>query len=255
MMEGLFLSSIWNDFLNLIFPPRPECPFCGRTSFRGAVCGPCQDVLQGYRRETCCERCGRLPAGGVAPDGSGRLVCGDCRKRDWPFVLARSGGPYEGFLREALHRFKYAGQRGLAPHLASLMVEAFRAEPYFSGAGIDLVLPVPLSGEKLRQRGFNQAALLAGEVGNLLQIPVDRRTLFKDIETPSQAGLSRSDRESNLAGAFSVRYPERLYSRNVLIVDDVFTTGSTISAVAATIRQAGADRVFGLSVAAVRFFK
>jgi ComF family protein len=135
------------------------------------------------------------------------------------------------------------------------MVEAFRAEPYFSGAGIDLVLPVPLSGEKLRQRGFNQAALLAGEVGNLLQIPVDRRTLFKDIETPSQAGLSRSDRESNLAGAFSVRYPERLYGRNVLIVDDVFTTGSTISAVAATIRQAGADRVFGLSVAAVRFFK
>lgn len=248
------MSSIWNDFLNLIFPPRPECPFCGRTSSRRDVCGPCRDVLQGYRRETCCERCGRLPAGGVAPEGSGTPICGDCRKRDWPFVLARAGGPYEGFLREVLHRFKYAGQRGLAPHLASLMVEAFRAEPYFSGVGIDLVLPVPLSGEKLRQRGFNQAALLAGEVGNLLQIPVDRGTLSKDFETPSQAGLNRSARESNLAGAFSVRYPERLYGRNVLIVDDVFTTGSTLSAVAATVRRAGADRVFGLSAAAVRFF-
>jgi len=254
-MEGLFLPSIWNDFLNLIFPPRPECPFCGRASSRGDVCGACRDVLRGYRGETSCKRCGRLPAGRVEPDSSGTLLCGDCRKRDWPFVLARAGGPYEGFLREVLHRFKYAGQRSLAPHLASLMVEAFRSELYFSGVGIDLILPVPLSKEKLRQRGFNQAALLAGEVGNRLQIAVDRGILSKDFETPSQAGLNRSAREANLAGAFSVRYPERLYGRKVLIIDDVFTTGSTLAAVAAVILQGGADRVFGLSAASVRFFK
>lgn len=249
------MSSVWNDFLNLIFPPKPECPFCGRSAAPGDICGQCRGVIQGCRGETFCERCGRLPAVvAIVPGlaGSGKLICEDCRKRDWPFVLARAGGPYEGVLREALHRFKYAGQRSLAPHLAILMAEAFRAEPYFSRVVIDMVLPVPLSKEKLRQRGFNQAALLAGEVGNLLKIPVGKGILYKDVETPSQAGLNRSARESNLAGVFSVRQAGRLDNRNILVVDDVFTTGSTLAAVAATVLAAGANRVFGLSTAAVR---
>ena len=248
------MFSIWNDLLNLIFPPKPECPFCGRPSSGGDVCTPCREVLQGYRRETFCERCDRLSPGDVAPAGPGPRICGDCRKQDWPFVLARAGGPYEGILKEVLHRFKYAGRRSLAPHLAFMMAEAFRAEPFFCKVGIDLALPVPLSGEKLRHRGFNQAALLAREVGILLQITTDKRTLVKNFETPPQAGLTRSARQSNLAGAFSVRYPDRIRGRNILIIDDVFTTGSTLSAVAAITRQAGANQVFGLTAAAVRLF-
>ncbi|OPZ75139.1 MAG: DNA utilization protein GntX [Firmicutes bacterium ADurb.Bin456] len=249
------MPSIWDDFLNLIFPPKPQCPFCGRSTAPGDICGQCRGILQGYRKETFCERCGRLPAVETVvrgPAGSGKLICDDCRKRDWPFVLARAGGPYEGILREALHHFKYAGQRSLAPYLAVPMAEAFCAEPYFSREGVDLVIPVPLSKEKLRQRGFNQAALLAREVGNLLQIPVGKGILLKDVETLSQAGLNRSARESNLAGAFSVARAERLANRNILIVDDVFTTGSTLAAVAAAVLAAGANRVSGLTTAAVR---
>jgi ComF family protein len=166
--------------------------------------------------------------------------------------MARAAGPYEGVLKEAIHRFKYLGRQGLASCLAGLMVETALAEPLFASA--DLILPVPLSNEKLRLRGFNQAALLADEVGYRLRIPVKRRLLVKDFETLPQAGLNRAAREDNLAGAFRVTKADAIHDRNIMIIDDVFTTGSTMSSAALVIRSAGAGHVFGLTAAAGRYF-
>ena len=247
------MFSIWNDLLNLIFPPKPQCPFCNETVPGGELCGRCLAVIEKYRREPYCNRCGRLPGKGAALyNKSTALLCYECRKRDWPFVLARAAGPYESIMKEAIHRFKYAERRSLAGPLAGLMAETIRAEPSF--AVVDLILSVPLSGEKLRHRGFNQAALLAREVGALLQIPVDGRSLVKGFETPSQAGLSRSARESNLAGAFQVTNAGKLQGKNILLIDDVFTTGSTLSAAATVLIKSGARQVFGLTAATGRYF-
>lgn len=247
------MFSIWNDLLNLIFPPKPQCPFCGEPIPGGDICGRCLAIIEKYRREPHCSRCGRLPGKGAVflPNDAAQL-CFECRKRDWSFVLARAAGPYDGILKEAIHRFKYAGHRSLAGPLAGLMAEASRAEPLFSV--VDLALPVPLSGEKLRHRGFNQAALLARDVGALLQIPVDGRSLVKGFETPSQAGLPRSARESNLKGAFQVTNAGKLRGKSILLIDDVFTTGSTMSAAAAVLTGAGARQVFGLVFAVGRCY-
>lgn len=216
------MFSLWNDLLNLIFPSRPECPFCGGPVPGGDLCSRCRAVFAGYSREPYCGRCGRLPGKGVVLlNGGAAHLCRECRKHGWPFVLARAAGPYEGVLKEAIHRFKYAGRRGLARHLAGLMAGVVRAEPLM--AGVDLLVPVPLSGEKLRHRGFNQAFLLAKELSALLQIRVDSRSLIKVIETPPQAGLPRPARESNLKGAFQVTNTAAIQGKSILLIDDVST--------------------------------
>ncbi|MDD4238991.1 MAG: double zinc ribbon domain-containing protein, partial [Desulfotomaculaceae bacterium] len=214
------MLTIWKDLLDLIFPHRPECPFCGEPSPKGDPCGRCLAAIEGYHRERPCSRCGRLAEKGaqLLHNGAGHL-CYDCRKRDWPFTLARAGGPYEGILKEAIHSFKYAGRRSLAAHLADLMVEVCRSEPRYQSAG--LIVPVPLSREKLRLRGFNQAGLLAVEVGRALGLPVNGGCLVKDFDTPPQVGLKRAAREANLKGAFSVSRPDVICDQVVLIIDDV----------------------------------
>ncbi len=245
------MFSLWNDLLNLIFPPKPECPFCGEPVSGGDVCSRCLDIIKGYRREPYCGRCGRLPVEGAAFLSGGTVcLCYECRKRDWPFVLARAAGPYEGILKFAIHNFKYAGRRSLAGFLAGLMADASRLEPLY--AEVNLAVPVPLSGAKLRHRGFNQAFLLARELGVLLQIPVEEGALAKVVETPPQAGLSRAAREINLKGAFKVTNAGKIYGKNILLVDDVFTTGSTLSVAATVLIESGARQVFGLTVATGR---
>lgn len=246
------MLTIWKALLDLIFPRRPQCPFCRANSPKGEPCGLCLAAIASYRYERPCSRCGRLAEKGaqLLHNGAGHL-CYDCRRRDWPFALVRAGGPYEGILKEAIHRFKYVGQRGLAFHLAALMVEAYRSEPRYQPAA--LIVPVPLSREKLRLRGFNQAGLLADEVGRALGIPVNGNCLVKDFDTPPQAGLKRAARESNLKGAFSVKRPDAICDQVVLVIDDVFTTGSTMSIAAAALRQAGARQVFGLTAATGRY--
>jgi len=247
------LYSVWNDFLNLIFPARPFCPLCGEHSPDKNVCGRCRSTLDSYLLEHRCRKCGRFPGKGAVLAGSPfEHLCFECRKHKWPFALARAVGPYEGILKDSIHRYKYARRRVLALTLAPLMAEAYRAEPLYTEIG--LILPVPLSGEKLRDRGFNQAALLAKELSVLLQIPADVRTLVKKFETPPQAGLPRAARESNLKDAFDMIKAEKVNGKNILLIDDVFTTGSTLSAVASVIRLAGAKHVFGLTAATGRYF-
>ena len=135
---------------------------------------------------------------------------------------------------------------------AGLMAETISQEPLFTA--VDLLLPVPLADEKLRARGFNQAALLAEEIGRLLQVPISGRVLLKDYETSAQAGLTRTARESNLSGVFRVANTNAVQGKNIMIIDDVFTTGCTMSTAALALRDAGARHVFGLTAAAGRYF-
>ncbi len=246
------MLSLWKDLLNLIYPSAVDCPLCGRRRQGKDICDNCHSIVSGYKQELYCGRCGRFTGkGSVIPSVSSHF-CYACRKQKWPFELVRAAGPYEGILKEAIHRFKYLGRRGLAFNLAGLMVETARTEPILTS--VDLVLPVPLSNEKLRLRGFNQATLLAEEVGYRLQIPMNSKLLIKDFETRPQTSLNRTDREQNLRGAFRVTNAEAINGKNIMIIDDVFTTGSTMSSVALVIRSAGARHVFGLTVAAGRYF-
>jgi len=178
------------------------------------------------------------------------VVAGDClgcRGKRFPFRQARAAGIYEGVLLAAIHRFKYQKNTGLLPYLQQLLRECLERYPLPEA---DLVLPVPLHRSKEWERGFNQAALLAQGVARHLQKPVDYQSLVRKYPTPPTSGLSRREREQILLGAFSAR-GRRIKGKTLLLVDDIFTTGSTAAGCAAALLEGGAEAVYVVTVAVV----
>jgi ComF family protein len=188
-----------------------------------------------------CVCCG-LPFESAAPlHGVDR--CGLCRLRTHAFDQARGFGVYEGSLRRLIHLLKYDRMRPLARPLAACM-----ARRLAELGPADVIVPVPLFFLRKWRRGFNQADELAKALSKESGIPWSRRILRRVRATPPQVGLSHRQRRLNLAGAFKVRR-EEVRGRNVLLVDDVMTTGATLDACARVLKAAGAARVAGLTAA------
>lgn len=156
--------------------------------------------------------------------------------------MARAATLYEaeGTMRQAILLFKYGGRRMLSRHLGRLMVET--AGCLFDPREFDLLIPVPLHPNRERTRGFNQAALLAKEVGQSFGLEVGERLLRRVRATEAQSG-GRRERENNVKGAFAVTRPDRVKDRRLLLIDDVFTTGATAGECARTLLAAGAEKV------------
>jgi ComF family protein len=177
------------------------------------------------------------------------LLCSACRKHLPGFDYARSAARYEDVMREALHAFKFRGRRGLAAPLGDLLVEATEGR---LPAGVPAVLvPVPLHPRRERERGFNQASLLARRVGLAWGVPVGGDVLVRVVATPSQTELDAPARRANVRAAFRLRRPELIAGRHVLLVDDILTTGATLSECARCLREGGAATVGALTVARV----
>lgn len=219
--------------LNVLFPT--SCVLCQAQVLHrrdSCVCAACWSRLAPLSPPFC-TRCGE-PAPAI--DG----LCGPCRRGDHAFDLARSAFLFDDALRGIIHAFKYADRVSLARPLGALLKECLRRE----GFEARIAMPVPLHPARARSRGFNQADLLARQLG----LPVEARLLRRKSNTPSQTGLSRSQRILNLTGAFEVR---REPPDGVLIIDDVYTTGSTVHEMARTLKRAGTVRVEVLTVARV----
>jgi ComF family protein len=187
-------------------------------------------------------------------DEQGAVTCPVCRRIEPPFARAVAYGSYEGGLRELIHLLKYGGVRPAANVLGRMLAEAIRAiEAGFGGAQQAIpVIPVPLHKNKWRQRGFNQAELIARTA--LKAYPGTRLGVVDDVlqrqrETKSQIGLTSHQRRENMRGAFVVTRASEVNGREVLLVDDVYTTGTTVSECARVLRRAGATRVWVATVA------
>jgi ComF family protein len=178
--------------------------------------------------------------------------CGMCRRATPAYSKAVAYGAFEDALREMIHLLKYDRVLPAAKFLGSKLGAALQTFPAPSSAGW-LLVPVPLHASKLRQRGFNQSELIARAalkcqpVGAVL----NSKCLIRRRETVPQAGLTRHQRRENLRGAFLVRDASAVQGRDVLLVDDVFTTGTTISECARVLRRAGARSVSAVTVARV----
>ncbi|HET9943659.1 MAG TPA: ComF family protein [Terriglobia bacterium] len=219
--------------LNLVFPQ--ACVLCNSRIFQrrwSVACPDCWLKLEPIPPPFC-PQCG-MPAPVI--EGP----CGACRRGDHAFDLARSVFQFTDPMRGILHHFKYSGRVSLARPLGRELREHMESEG-FHGA---VALPVPLHRSRERERGFNQAELLARQLG----LKVDCGLLRRRKNTPSQTGLSRSQRVLNLSAAFEVR---RRPPDCVLVVDDVYTTGATLHEIARTLKRAGASRVEVLTVARV----
>ncbi|MDE2901331.1 MAG: ComF family protein [Chloroflexota bacterium] len=193
-----------------------------------------------------------LPRKCVGCGGTGAFLCDVCIA-DAPRAADTTGiglelvlAPFEmkGAAQTAVHRLKYNGVRGLASVMGIAMAQHLERH----GVSPNLIVPVPLHPSRQRERGYNQAELLAREVGSWLKVPVDTGLLARTESAGPQArSASREERLANVAGAFRAR--REAIGRSIVIVDDVTTTGATLQECAAVLRQAGARRAWGLTFA------
>jgi ComF family protein len=250
MAAGLFAT---------LFPP--DCRLCGAPLINISRLPVCEDCLGAMQPITSglCSICGeRLisPFAFSAEDHSseaGEARCGLCRRLEPPYVKATAYGSYESGLRELIHLLKYNQVRPAANVLGRMLAEAVEDLRALFGETELLVVPVPLHSTKLRQRGFNQSELIAGAAlkvnSSAGRFQLSLGLLERRRETKSQIGLSRHQRRENIRGAFVVTRPREVAGREVLLVDDVFTTGTTASECARILRRAGASQVYVATVA------
>ncbi|MFZ0773208.1 MAG: ComF family protein [Candidatus Sulfotelmatobacter sp.] len=233
-----------------------DCRICGDPLVNISRLPVCRQCLAAMRPIAggLCAVCGeRLFSSYALSASDGPPRCGLCRRIEPPFVRAVAYGSYEGGLRELIHLLKYTGVHPAANVLGRMLAEAIaELEPELRAESI-AVVPVPLHRGKLRQREFNHAERIARAAiklnpasGRLRLCP---RMLERKRETPSQTGLTRHQRRENVRGAFGVAQPEAVKGRDVLLVDDVYTTGATVSECARVLRRAGATKVWVATVA------
>ncbi|HEV2056156.1 MAG TPA: ComF family protein [Methylomirabilota bacterium] len=225
--------------LDLVFPPL--CPVCdgmlgaGR---RDPLCGACWEGFERIAPPWC--RCCGAPLG---IEG----LCGACRGRRPGFAYARAAVLYGGLVREAIHAFKFGGRRGMANPLGDLLAGlGLSALP---GAAPDVLVPVPLHPRRARERGYDQALLLARRLERAWSVPVVADALLRAVPTQPQTDLDAAARRRNVRDAFAVRRPELIADRHVVLVDDVLTTGATAGECARSLYRAGAAAVGVLTVA------
>jgi ComF family protein len=245
--------------LDLVFPAL--CPACDTplgSGRRDPLCGPCWSRIPRLGPAVCdrcgipldgaCDGCGIPLDGACAPGASGRgpEICPACRVDPPEFDRARGAGLYAGPLRRALHALKFRGRRSLGRPLADLICE--QCLPVLRAGG-EVLVPVPLARARLRERGFNQAEVIAERLGATLDLPVRHRWLARVRDTAPQTDLAAAARIANVDGAFVAR--RAVAGRHVILVDDVLTTGATSRACARALRAAGASRVDVVTAARV----
>jgi len=186
-----------------------------------------------------------MPTAGLSADEPG--LCGRCLTEPPAYDKARYGYVYDGPLRDAMISFKYYGALHAGRALGGLLARHFRS--HYESRDFDVIIPIPVPDSRLRERGFNQAVVLGQPLSLETGIPMDRSSFRKVKDTPRQVGLTRAERIRNLKGSFGFSRPDKVRGKSVLVVDDVATTGSTISEAARTVKSAGAARVTVLVLA------
>lgn len=217
------------------------------------VCGVSGDFLCEVHRGTLrriagpvCSRCG-LPQ--IQSD-SPLAACASCQLDPPHYDAHRSLFLFDAVMKDLIHQLKYHAAFWVRHVFTPAIADFASCHP--DAAGKDaLLVPMPLHAQRLRERGFNQSALLTRFWQRVLHHPVAHDALRRVKQTPSQTGLSREERQKNLADAFYVPHPSRLADRHIILIDDVHTTGASLSAAAQALKQAGALRVDALTVAAV----
>lgn len=250
MSGPALLAGFGLGLVDLLLPAR--CAACGvTTEDRAALCPGCSANLPRLPLEGCSLCQTRLHPTRATPAESPPRRCASCEARRAPLDTCIAAAAFDGQAELSIRRFKYPerGLRGLDPApravVEQLAREASRRVP---GPPPDLLVPVPLHPRRLRDRGFNQAALLARGIARSWGVPVAPRALHRVRDTPTQTGLGRQARRRNVAGAFRCRLATPIPPR-IWLVDDVVTTGSTLEEAARVLRRAGARHVAGICAA------
>ena len=231
-----------------------DCRICGSPLIEVSRLPICTDCLIALRplKGSYCIVCGEA-LGTVGNIEGGEARCMLCQRMDPPFERAVAYGSYDGGLRDLIHVLKFQQVRPAAGVLGRMLAQSIANLEQAMPVGTIAVVSVPLHTHKQGQRGFNQAEMIAKAA--LKQLSRPKRfelcvgVLLRRRETGSQIGLTRHQRRENLRGAFTVSDPKRILNRDILLIDDVYTTGTTASECARVLRRAGAARVWVATVA------
>lgn len=218
--------------LDLLFPQR--CLGCGKAGI--LICPSCQSSLP-ILAPPLCPLCGRPQLSGI--------LCPSCIRWQAEIDGIRSPFRFDGVTRQAIHQLKYRNLRTLATPLARLLNNYLAGHPVPG----DVLVPVPLHPKRLKERGYNQSALLASELGKLTNLPIMEDCLVRRQHTSPQAKTATvEERRSNVSEAFVCR-SDGLRNRQVILIDDVATSGATLNACAQALKASGATSVWGLVMA------
>lgn len=235
---------ILDALLTLAYPQ--VCAICGRSVERrkfGVACETCWKETKIFTgEETICWKCGVLAPSDVALELRDEVRCRRCDSQS--FTAARAVGLYDGALRESVLLLKR--QPHVSEQLEALLRSAAMRSPLDAATRI---IPVPLHDKRMKTRGFNQASIIAQALSKSLELPLDEVSLVRISGTEQyRAGLDAKGRRDTVKGAFQVRHSGLVLEEDILLIDDVFTTGATVSACAEALSQAGARSVFVLTI-------
>ena len=234
---------MFRALLDIVFPPlchacKEFIPDAGDLHLCLRCRGEVHDVSSPL-----CTACG-VP---FATPGGIDHPCGACLATHPRFAAARAAVLFDGVARDLIHRFKYDRKVHLARPLTLLAQEALTT--FAATIGADLLIPVPLHRRRLRERGFNQAVLLGRPLAKAWNIPLVVNNLQRIRWTEPQVTLSATEREANVRGAFALAVPAAVRGKKIVLLDDVYTTGSTVAECSRVLRQAGAEGIYVITVA------
>ena len=221
--------------LDLLYPQ--VCPLCGEISAEG-VCRKCKGRVL-YIQEPRCLHCGK-PLKRDTDE-----YCPDCRQQESCLEQGRNLWQHRAPVSGALYRFKYHNKRNYGKIFAGELASRYAIT--LEEWGIDVIIPIPLHPSRRRRRGFNQAEIIAGELSELTGIPLRTDVLFRIKKTSPQKSLGRRERQANMQGAFAVSGSWKA-RKNILLIDDIYTTGATLEKAAKMLKTAGARNVYFLTV-------
>ena len=231
-----FLKHCFSGFEKSLMPEF-SCLACGREckDTNTLICEDCKNVLikiSGY----VCEKCGN-------PLPHGQRVCDECKTTEHIFDKARAVYIFDDLSSKIVYRLKYYGNKYTANHIAKLLIS-----PMLEFGEINYLVPVPLHEQRLKERGYNQSELIANALGELTSIPVLTNVLIRKLNTETQTGKTKAERAANVVGAFAVLNKNAIKDKNIVLLDDVFTTGATVDECARVLKRAGAKKVYVLTL-------
>lgn len=238
------MTSFFKTLFNIILPPR--CAYCGKIiADEHGICAECFKKLH-FISEPYCKICGTPFENETEIATSSHFICPNCASKKRITRFNRSAVIYDDFSKKALLSFKFQDKISLSKLFVKWLKVA--GKDIFT-EGVDLLIPVPLSYRRLFKRRYNQSALLAYDLSKSTEIPVLLDTLIKIKHTKPQASLKENARLTNLKNAYKVQKNEQIKGKRVLLIDDIMTTGSTLSECSKTLLKAGAKSVDTLTVA------
>lgn len=246
------ISSWFQTILDFVFPA--ECVYCHKFAGDDRIlifCQACWSMIAPIPASVC-PRCGNPYPSPTVLQHSPEFLCGDCRTSPPFFDRAYAAAYYEGVLQEAIYQFKFHQKTGLGKPLAQLLISQLPED--IDIYGYQAILPVPLYKTRQKQRGYNQSAILAKHLAQHYQLNLILHNLIRIRPTSAQSQLKgRKERQENVKNAFRLRFPDAIRDQDLILIDDVLTTGTTANECCKTLKQAGARSILTLTLSRVDF--